>query len=105
MAMISSRLPAETLELTFNLLAPFLPFLGGGKTLRNAPPIISESMIFPYFKGMVFCAKLTNEGGWAAIDEVYRNPPLSTEQILHPEKYRAQTRLPDVDRPGGAQAG
>ncbi len=51
-------------------------------------------MIFPYFKGMVFCAKLTNKGGWAAIDEVYRNPPLSTEQILHPEKYRAEPDLP-----------
>ena len=61
-------------------------------------------MIFPYFKGMVFCAKLTNEGGWAAIDEVYRNPPLSTEQILHPEKYRAKPDYPDDDRPGRAQA-
>jgi hypothetical protein len=89
-----TQLPAENLEWTFNLLSPFLPFLGGGKTLRNVPPIVSESMIFPYFKGMVFCAKLTNKGGWAAIDEVYRNPPLSTEQILHPEKYRLELDLP-----------
>ena len=89
-----TQLPAENLEWTFNLISPFLPFMGGGKTLRNAPPIISESMIFPYFRGMVFCAKLTNKGGWAAIDEVYRNPPLSTEQILHPEKYRGKLDLP-----------
>jgi len=88
------KLPAENLEWTFNLVSSFLPFLGGGKALRNAPPIISESMIFPYFKGMVFCAKLTNKGGWAAIDDVYRNPPLSTEQILHPQKYRAELDLP-----------
>ena len=51
-------------------------------------------MIFPYFQGMVFCAKLANAGGWAAIDEVYRNPPLSTEQILHPEKYRDRPDYP-----------
>ena len=88
------RLPAENLEWTFNLLSTFMPFLGGGKTLRSAPAILSESMIFPYFKGMVFCAKLANKGGWAAIDDVYRNPPLSTEQILHPEKYRDQLDLP-----------
>jgi hypothetical protein len=88
------KLPAENLEWTFNLLSSFLPFLGGGKTLRNAPPIVSESMTFPYLKGMVFCAKLANKGGWTAIDEVYRNPPLSTEQILHPEKYRAEPDLP-----------
>ena len=98
------KLPAENLEWTFNLLSSFLPFLGGGKALRNAPPIISESMIFPYLKGMVFCAKLTNKGGWAAIDDVYRNPPLSTEQILHPEKYRAEPGSAGLHRPGRAQA-
>ena len=38
--------------------------------------------------------KLTNKGGWAAIDEVYRDPPLSTEQILHPEKYREKPDYP-----------
>ena len=89
-----TKVPAENLEFTFKLLSPFLSFLGGGKTLRSVPPIISESMIFPYFQGMVFCAKLTNEGGWASIDDVYRNPPLSTEQIIHPEKYRAKPDFP-----------
>jgi hypothetical protein len=89
-----TKMPAENLEFTFNLIAPFLPFMGGGATLRKAPPIISESMIFPYFRGMVFCLKLANEGGWTAIDRIYRNPPLSTEQVLHPEKYSAKRDLP-----------
>ena len=88
------HLPAENLEWTFNLISPFMAFMGGGQAIRNAPPIISESMTFPYFRGMVFCAKLTNTGGWAAIDEVYRDPPLSTEQILHPEKYRERPDYP-----------
>jgi hypothetical protein len=88
------KMPAESLDWTFSLLSPFLPFLGGGKALRESPPIISESMLFPYLKGLVFCAKLTNDGGWKAIDEAYRELPLSTEQILHPEKYRAK-----LDRP------
>ena len=89
-----TKVPAENLEFTFKLISPFLAFMGGGKTLRTVPPIISESMIFPYFQGMVFCAKLANEGGWASIDHVYRNPPLSTEQIIHPEKYRAKPDYP-----------
>ncbi len=50
-------------------------------------------MLFPYMKGVVFCAKLTNDGGWKAIDEAYRNLPQSTEQILHPEKFLARTRI------------
>ena len=87
-------LPAENLEWTFNLMAPFMAFMGGGQSIRNAPPIISESMTFPYLRGMVFCAKLANIGGWAAIDQVYRDPPLSTEQILHPEKYRVKPDYP-----------
>ena len=87
-------LPADNLEWTFNLMAPFMAFMGGGQAIRNAPPIISESMTFPYLRGMVFCAKLTNAGGWAAIDQVYRDPPLSTEQILHPEKYRERPDYP-----------
>ena len=62
-------------------------------------------MIFPYLRGMVFCVKLTNEGGWKAIDEAYKNPPVSTEQILHPEKYLEQARLAHDDRPGRAEAG
>jgi hypothetical protein len=100
-----AKMPAENMEFAFNLIAPFLPFIGGGKSLRSAPPIISESMIFPYFKGMVFCLKQANEGGWAAIDELYHDPPLSTEQVIHPEKYRAKPDFPmtidlGVLRPG-----
>jgi hypothetical protein len=56
--------------------------------------ILSETMIFPYLRGLVFCASLTNEGGWQALDEAYRNPPLSTEQVLHPEKFHTKPDLP-----------
>jgi hypothetical protein len=87
-----TNFPVESLEWTFNLLTPFLPFLGGGKAIRSAPPIITESMTFPYFRGMVFCIKRAKTAGWSAIDEIYHNPPLSTEQVLHPEKYRGEKR-------------
>ena len=100
-----TKLPAENLDWTFNLIAPFMAMMGGGKAIRNAPPIVSESMTFPYFRGMVFCAKLTNTGGWAAIDEVYRDPPLSTEQILHPEKYRERPDYPMAIELGGLAPG
>jgi hypothetical protein len=79
-----------------SFIAPFLSILGGGKTLREAPPIIAESMTFPYLRGMVFCARLTNEGGWKAVDEAYRDPPVSTEQIIHPEKFRDKVDLPMI---------
>ncbi len=85
--------PAADLDRIFSLMMPFMS-LAGGASLRDAPPILADGLIFPYLRGMVFCAKLANDGGWAAINEAYRNPPLSTEQILHPEKYRAQPDPP-----------
>lgn len=91
----SASIPSATLARTFNMLGPMMA-LGGGKTMREAPPILAEGLTFPYLRGAVFVAHLTNKGGWAAVDEAYRNPPLSTEQILHPEKYR--------DRPDPPQA-
>ena len=88
------KMPAASLDWTFSLMSSFMPMMGGGKTLRQSPPIISESMLFPYMKGVVFCAKLTNDGGWKAIDDAYRNIPQSTEQVLHPEKFRTNPDRP-----------
>lgn len=42
---------------------------------------------FPYVQGLAFVETLFDEGGWAAVNEAYSNPPVSSEQILHPEKY------------------
>jgi hypothetical protein len=100
------RMPAADLDRGLSFIAPFMTMLGGGKSLREAPTVIAESMTFPYLRGMVFCARLANEGGWKAIDEAYRNPPVSTEQVLHPEKFREKLDLPMIVdlgelKPGG----
>jgi hypothetical protein len=87
------NVPAERLDRVFSLLAPFMP-LTGGASLREAPVILSETLIFPYLRGLVFCAQLTNDGGWKALDDAYKRPPLSTEQVLHPEKYQSPPDFP-----------
>jgi len=79
--------PAEGLGRVMRWISPFLP-MTGGETARKSPPVMYESLIFPYLQGLVFCASLTNQGGWAALDRAYENPPISTEQIMHPEKYQ-----------------
>ncbi len=53
----------------------------------NTPAFLQEDLIFPYSKGLEFVTALFEEGGYAAVDNAYRNPPISTEQILHPERY------------------
>jgi hypothetical protein len=57
--------------------------------LQKAPRYLREMLIFPYLRGQEFCAAIQARGGFAALDEVYKNPPASSAQILHPEKYLA----------------
>jgi hypothetical protein len=59
---------------------------GDAEALAAAPPIIRESFAFPYLNGLDFVTVLQQEG-WEAVDAAYLDPPQSTEQILHPEKY------------------
>ena len=53
----------------------------------DMPAFLQEDMIFPYVRGLEFVTYLFENGGYEAVDEAYRNPPVSTEQILHPERY------------------
>jgi len=67
----------------------------------SAPRAIRESLIFPYLNGSEWATQVYKRGGWAAISKAYTNLPLSTEQILHAEKYFSYERpvkivLPDV---------
>ena len=57
--------------------------------LAATPPILTESLLFPYNAGLAFIQPKQLGGGWAAVDELYGRLPASTEQVLHPEKYDA----------------
>jgi hypothetical protein len=48
---------------------------------------IRESLLFPYTHGTRFQDAIFRKLGRAAFDEVFRKAPVSTQQILHPEKY------------------
>ena len=59
------------------------------KQLLAMPAILRESLLFPYVQGLAFVQGLQLDGGWGAVDDAFKDPPASTEQILHPEKYAA----------------
>jgi hypothetical protein len=66
-----------------------------GTPMRDAAPAaVREAMLFPYQEGLRFVQALYQRGGWAAVDRAYRDPPTTTEQLLHPERY-----LGSRDRP------
>jgi len=55
--------------------------------IETAPRYLREELLAPYVKGQRFILALWSEGGWQAVSNAYQNPPKSTAQILHPEKY------------------
>jgi hypothetical protein len=56
--------------------------------LAKAPQYIRDSLIFPYLEGTAFSQVfLKAHTGWADLKLVFENPPVSTQQILHPALY------------------
>ena len=53
----------------------------------SVPPFFVQLLLFPYPNGTEFVTHLLDEGGAKALNEAFRDPPTSTEQILHPDKY------------------
>ncbi|MFQ5655301.1 MAG: hypothetical protein ACE5GW_11300 [Planctomycetota bacterium] len=81
------RTPAGAMKFGAGALAALALGLSGS-TLASAPPVVAEGLLFPYLKGMIFVLSLTNPtGDWSRVDRAFGEPPISTEQILHPEKY------------------
>jgi tetratricopeptide (TPR) repeat protein len=70
------------------------------EALEASPAVLRESLLFPYVQGLAFVTSIQASGGWAAVNELYSKPPVSTEQILHPERYRTGDAPAAVSLPG-----
>jgi hypothetical protein len=66
----------------------------------SAPEYMKSDFMFPYSEGQEFVQVLHDQGGWQAVNNAFTNPPVSTEQIMHPDRYPADTpvtvELPDL---------
>jgi len=56
----------------------------------SLPESIDRFNRFVYRYGVEFVKALYEQGDWDAVDDSYMNPPSTTEQIMHPDKYFAQ---------------
>ncbi|MDQ2921822.1 MAG: hypothetical protein M3R52_09480, partial [Acidobacteriota bacterium] len=59
---------------------------------NQAPRALRESLIFPYGQGTEWATQLYKRGGWSMLSKAFTQLPLSSEQILHPEKYFSYER-------------
>jgi hypothetical protein len=62
-------------------------FTGQYPLLSSAPLYIRASLLFPYKAGFKFQQALVQKLGDAAFLKVFKEPPVSSQQILHPELY------------------
>lgn len=53
---------------------------------NDMPLILEKTLTFPYYAGSIFVNAIKKEN-WKSVNRAYSDPPLSTEQVLHPEKY------------------
>jgi hypothetical protein len=72
---------------------------------ESAPLYERVTLVFPYTKGMLFQNAVVQRDGQEGFAEVFRKPPISTQQILHPDRYFAGTKptdpaLPDLHLKG-----
>jgi hypothetical protein len=60
---------------------------GAAQPPASTPAFVRDMFLFPYLNGQAFVRSLLTEEGLSALDAAFANPPRSTEQILHPERY------------------
>ena len=77
------------------------------EAFEAAPRVVQKQLRFPYTSGLDFVYALWEAGGWNTTNQAFDDPPQSTEQILHPEKYLERdgpqsVTMPDLENALGA---
>ena len=67
--------------------------------------VVSDLNWFPYTFGTLYIDALHKKSGWATVNQAYANPPTTTEQIIHPDKYFLNETAQQVAMPTLAESG
>ena len=100
-----ARRSGQSLKDSPSLVATMSNLSDGGGTqypvYENAPLYLRRTLVFPYTKGMLFQNAVFQRDGEEGFGEVFRRAPVSTQQIIHPEKYFSDTppTRPEVPNP------
>lgn len=77
--------------------APGVPSVPGMAELASAPAWFQDTLLFSYFEGFQFSLDTRRKGGQTLLDHAFtKDPPRSSEQILHPEKWHTKRDDPVV---------
>jgi hypothetical protein len=87
-------------DVTLLLRSGAVEEMGKDPHLAKAPPYIRDDLLFPYLAGTTFSQQfLKAHSGWADLKILFANPPVSTQQIMHPDLYLAGVKPEKVTLP------
>jgi hypothetical protein len=70
----------------------------------HLPEVLRQELVFPYSEGSQFVQWAYASKGWAGVNTLFADPPVSTSPVLHPERYYVKRENPlDISLPGLAQ--
>jgi hypothetical protein len=74
--------------------------LDSSPELAKAPKVLQDELLFPYLAGAPFTQKvLKASSGWPDFHKVFEKPPVSTQQIMHPDLYLQGVMPPTIALP------
>jgi hypothetical protein len=70
------------------------------ETILNYDPFLERIMMAPYLDGEVFVRHIIDFEGEEGLNDAFVNPPVSMEQVLHPERFTSHPDVPSaIDAP------
>ena len=90
----------ELPDVTLIIRAGAITEMDKDPNLSKAPIYIRDELLFPYLGGTGFTQEfLKAHAGWKDLHLIFEHPPVSTQQILHPDLYLNFTRPEVVELP------
>jgi hypothetical protein len=87
-------------DMSLLIRANALEEMGKDPNLAKAPMVIRDELLFPYLAGTGFTqAFLKAHAGWSDLKLIFENPPVSSQQIIHPDLYLSGTKPEKVTLP------
>ncbi|HEX8790043.1 MAG TPA: hypothetical protein VF765_03770 [Polyangiaceae bacterium] len=71
----------------------------------KAPHVMRTSLAAPYIYGTLFVHALRRQGGWLAVNRAWDDPPTTTEQVLHVDKWQAHEQPVKIAAPSFSTLG
>ncbi len=84
-SVVTGRVDDETIDYFNSHLRDIVPVFMG--RMEGKPRAMAYPFIFQYTEGARFVAEAFHRKKWAGVNALFNGPPLSTQQIMHPELY------------------